>query len=72
MKVICNKKEFEINEGVRIRDVLKDEIEKSGNKIITCICNNKVRSLNHRITEDSNIKLIDFHLFKWKKRNRKI
>lgn len=60
MKVICNKKEFEINEGVRIRDVLKDEIEKSGNKIITCICNNKVRSLNHRITEDSNIKLIDY------------
>ena len=32
----------------------------SKNKIITCICNNKVKSLNHKIHEDCNIELLDY------------
>ena len=41
-------------------NVLKKEIENSENKIITCICNNKVKSLNHKVHEDCNIELLDY------------
>lgn len=60
MKVRYKEKEIEINENMRIRDVLKDEIENSETPIITTICNNKVKSLNHVIKEDSTIQLLDY------------
>ena len=60
MKITCNNEVYEANENVRIRDILNKEIENSENPIITCICNNKVRSLNYIIKEDSTIKLEDY------------
>ena len=60
MRVTYKDKIFETEENIRIRDVLKDEIENSENQIITCFCNNKIKSLNYVIKEDSNIELIDY------------
>ena len=60
MRVTYKDKIYEVEENTRIIDVLIDEIKNSENQIITSICNNKVKSLNHRITEDSNIELIDY------------
>ena len=60
MKITCKDKTFNVELNTRIKDALKNEIENSENKIITCICNNKVKSLNHRVHEDSNIELLDY------------
>ncbi len=60
MRVTCKDKIIEVEQNSRIRDVLKDEIENSQSEIITCICNNKVRSLNYIIKEDCNIELLDY------------
>ncbi len=60
MKITCKDKTFNVEPNTRIKDALKNEIENSENKIITCICNNKVKSLNHRVHEDSNIELLDY------------
>lgn len=60
MKITCNNKIYDVENNTRIIDILKQEIEESKNEIITCICNNKIRSLNHVLNEDSEIKLLDF------------
>ena len=60
MRVTYKEKAFEVGENTRIRDVLKDEIKESEKQIITSICNNKVKSLNHILEEDSTIELIDY------------
>ena len=60
MKVTYKDKIFEVEKDTRIKDVLRSEIDNSENDIITCICNNKVKSLNYIIKEDSVIELIDY------------
>lgn len=60
MKITYKDKTFNVEPNTRIKDALKNEIENSKNKIITCICNNKVKSLNHKIHEDCNIELLDY------------
>ena len=60
MKITYKDKTFNVEPNTRIKDVLKKEIENSENKIITCICNNKVKSLNHKVHEDCNIELLDY------------
>ena len=60
MKVTCKDKEYEVKEGTKIIDVFRDEIETSENKVITCICNNRIRSLNRIISEDCSIELLDY------------
>lgn len=60
MKITCNDKLYEIENNMRIYDILKEEIDKSQDTVIACICNNKVRSLNYIVKEDCNIKLIDY------------
>lgn len=60
MRITYKDKVFEVDKGTRIRDALKNEIENSENDIITSICNNKVKSLNHKIEEDCNIELVDY------------
>ncbi len=60
MRVTYKDKIFEVEPNSRVRDILKDEIESSENQIITCICNNKVKSLNYEIKEDCNIELLDY------------
>lgn len=60
MKVTYKNKVFEVNPNTRVIDVLRNEIENSEKQIITCMCNNRIKSLNHRIQEDCDIELIDY------------
>lgn len=60
MRVTYKDKVFETQLNTKVIDILKKEIESSEKKIITCICNNKVKSLNHKISEDSNVDLLDY------------
>lgn len=60
MKIIYKDKEYEINEGQRIVEVLKEEIEKSDKEIITCNFNNEIKSLNYIPKEDGTVELLDY------------
>ena len=60
MKLLYKDKEYEINEGERILEVLKEEIEKSDKEIITCNFNNEIKSLNYIPKEDGTVELLDY------------
>ena len=60
MKLICNGKEYEVNKGKSILEILKDEIEKSENEIITCNFNNEIKSLNYIPEESGKVELLDY------------
>ena len=60
MKLICNGKEFEINQGQSIFETLKTEIENAKNEIITCIFNNEIKSLNYIPEESGKVELLDY------------
>lgn len=60
MIITYNKKDYEINEGKSILEALKDEIENAKRKIITCIFNNEVKSLNYIPTFNGEVQLIDY------------
>ncbi len=59
MKILHNDNEYMINEGDKVIDVLKEQIDNAPNEIMACLCNNEVRSLNLKIKEDSKIRLLD-------------
>lgn len=59
MKIVHNDKEYMINEGDKVIDVLKEQIDAAPNEIMACLCNNEVRSLNLKLKEDSTIRLLD-------------
>lgn len=49
MKLNCNNKEYEIDQGQSIYQALKAEIDKRPDKeIITCNFNNEIKSLNYK------------------------
>lgn len=48
---------IDVENGTRIKDVVKDEVEKSG--AIAARFNNEIKSLNYRLNEDGNLSLID-------------
>lgn len=56
MKITYKDKIVEIKEPKRVIDVFKEECNKN---IIACICNNQIQSLNHVLTEDTEVKFID-------------
>ena len=60
MIITYNDKEFEINQGETIGEVLREEIEKCDNEIITCNFNNEIKSLNYKPSEDGRVELIDY------------
>ena len=60
MKLICNGKEYEVNKGKSILEILKDEIEKSENEIIACNFNNEIKSLNYIPEESGKVELLDY------------
>ena len=60
MKITCESQEFNISEGLKIKDALKEQIDNSNiKKIIAVIYNNEVASLNHVIKKDGNIEFIN-------------
>ena len=58
MKLICNNKEYEINKGESIKDVLYQEIK--GKNIITCNFNNEIKSLNYIPNTNGKVELLDY------------
>jgi len=61
MKLIYDNKEFKMQEGESIREVLKEEIEKRADKeIITCNFNNEIKSLDYKPKTDGKVELIDY------------
>lgn len=61
MKVTYENKEFEVEKGTKVIDLLKEEIVNAKTEVIACMCNNEVRSLNLELQEDSNVELIDLN-----------
>lgn len=61
MKVTYENKEFEIEKGTKVHELLKNEIENAKTEVIACMCNNEVRSLNLELKEDSKLELIDLN-----------
>ena len=60
MKLIYADKEFAINQGETIKEVLKEEIEKRDKEIITCRFNNEIKSLNYIPKESGKVELLDY------------
>lgn len=56
MKIHYKDNTFEVEKGKRVIDVFKEDCTE---KVIACMCNNEIKSLNHVIEEDSNIELLD-------------
>jgi len=56
MKVTYDDKIIEIDKPQKIIDVLREYCDKDK---VACVCNNKIRSLNYVIEEDSKIELVD-------------
>ena len=59
MKIIYKDNELNIEKGMKVVDVFKEEIEKSNKKIIGCMVNNEVKSLDYKLEKESNVSLID-------------
>ncbi len=57
MKLVCNNKEFEFNEGDIIKDILNEEIKE---ETITCSFNNEIKSLNHKPKTNGKVELLDY------------
>ena len=60
MIITCNDKDYEINEGQTLGEVLNEEIKKSNNEIITCNFNNEIKSLNYKPRENGKVELLDY------------
>lgn len=55
-------REIKLNSEKKVIDLIKDlgdEFENSKNSIIACKCNNEIKSLNHVISQDDKLELID-------------
>jgi len=61
MKIKYENKEFEVEEGTKVHELLKNEIKNAKTEVIACMCNNEVRSLNLELKEDSKLELIDLN-----------
>lgn len=61
MRVTYKNQIIETKKGIKVIDLLKDEIEKSEILVIACKCNNEVRSLNLELNEDCVIDLVDLN-----------
>lgn len=60
MKIICNNKEFEVEQGESIKNILKEEIKNSDREIITCNFNNEIKSLDYIPNTNGKVELLDF------------
>ena len=59
MYIQYNEKKMEIHQKMRIRDLLKEEIEQSEHAIVGAIFNNEYVNLSYEIEESGNLELID-------------
>lgn len=60
MKITYKDKDYKVNEGEKIKEILKEEIEKRDKEIITCKFNNEIKSLEYIPMESGKIELLDY------------
>ena len=61
MKITCNGKDYEVEEGLEIRQAFAEEIQNCGIKnVIAARYNNEVASLKHKIKKDGTIEFINY------------
>ena len=58
IKVKFKDKVLEVDKGVRVKDILQNEIKEE--EALACMCNNEVMSLNNILEEDCEIRLINY------------
>lgn len=61
MKITYENKIIEAEDGIKVKDLLSEEIKNAKSEVIACLCNNEVRSLNLELYEDAKIELIDIN-----------
>ena len=59
MKITYNDKTIELNENIKVKDLLKEEIENNKCSVMGCIVNNEYQNIDYVLTKDSNVRLID-------------
>ena len=59
MKITYQEKEFEINEKIKISELLKEEIQGSEHPVVGVKFNNEYQNLDYEITEEGNVELIN-------------
>ena len=59
MKITFNNKVLEVEQNIKIKDLLKQEIENNKYSVMGCIVNNEYKDLDYELNKDSKIELID-------------
>ena len=59
MQIVYKNTIIDIKKGIKVVDLLEQEIKKSKHPVIACKFNNEVKSLNYEMNSDGNIELID-------------
>ena len=59
MQIIYNDKELNVNDNTTIKELLKEEIEKSKIPIIGAKFNNEYQRLDYELTQDGTVSLVD-------------
>lgn len=59
MKITYKGKELEVQEPIKIEELLKEEIENSKYKVVGCIFNNEYQNLEYEVKNDGKVDLID-------------
>ena len=59
MKITYKGKELEVQEPIKIEELLKKEIDNSKYKVVGCIFNNEYQNLEYEIKNDGKVDLID-------------
>lgn len=59
MKITYKEKEFEVNEKIKISELLKEEIEKNEHPVVGAKFNNEYQNLDYEIEKDGIVELID-------------
>ncbi len=60
MKLLYKDQTVIAENGAKIADIFKDEIDKSNKNILGCRFNNEVKSLDYSINKDGNVDFIDY------------
>lgn len=59
MKITYQNKQLEVNQGSRVVDIFKEEIDNSKTPILACKINNEVKSLNEKLEENDVLEFVD-------------
>ena len=60
MKISFNGNVFETENGQKIKDIFKEELEKENKSVLGCRVNNEVKSLDYALNENSKVEFIKY------------